>query len=153
MTKGFFAAVALGCGAAAAAADAPAPAAIERCRAAHAGDSAAHIACLENALRNAGAAPGSAVGLDQVKQRERAQQDAPQPVADVRIVSVAYDARGFGTFRTADGQVWRETEAGKRKPRLSDQDQYAARIEHGRVGGYRMYVDGIKWMFKVERLE
>ena len=153
MTKGFLVAVALYLSTAAAAADAPVPAAIERCRAAHAGDSAAHIACLENALRNAGAAPGSAVGLDQVKQRERAQKDAPQPVSEVRIVSVAYDARGFGTFRTADGQVWRETEAGKRKPRLAEGSQYAARIEHGRVGGYRMFVDGIKWMFKVERLE
>jgi hypothetical protein len=146
-------AIALGSSAVAAAADAPAPAAIERCRAAHAGDSAAHIACLENALRNAGAAPGSEVGLDQVKQRERAQEDAPQPVSDVRIVGVDYDSRGFGTFRTADGQVWRETEAGKRKPRLAQGSQYAARIEHGKVGGYRMYVDGIKWMFKVERLE
>lgn len=133
-------------------ADAAAPAAIERCRAAHAGDASAHIACLENALRREQAGPDEQVGIDQVKQRERERGEGPPP-AVVRIVSVSYDARDFGTVRTEDGQVWRETEAGKRRPRLTPGRQYTARIERGRIGGYRMYVDGIRWMYKVERLE
>jgi hypothetical protein len=129
-----------------------APPAIERCRSAHAGDAAAHIACLENALRSRSADVDEQVGLDQVKQRERDRGEGPPP-AKVRIVSIGYDSRGFGTFRMADGQVWRETEANKRRPELAPGGQYDARIEHGRVGGYRMYVDGIRWMYKVQRLE
>lgn len=127
--------------------------AINRCRAAHATDPVAHVACLENALRQGSAQPTAQVGLEQIKTRERIQGDVPKPVSNVEIVSVTYDARGFGTLRTADGQVWRETEAGTRKPRLSPDRTYRARIEHGKVGGYRMYVDGIRWMYKVERLE
>jgi hypothetical protein len=147
MTGAFLLAVAL------AGESAPAAGAIERCRAAHARDPAAHIACLEDALGGADAAPVEQVGLDQVKRRERAGGDTPRPVSNVEIVAVSYDARGFGTFRTADGQVWKETEAGKRKPRLTADRKYTVRIEHGMLGGYRMFVDGIKWMFKVERLE
>lgn len=133
-------------------ADPAATAAIERCRASHAGDAPAHVACLENALRRAGTEPGQQVGIDQVRQRERERGEGPPP-AVVRIVSISYDARGFGTIRTEDGQVWRETETGKRRPQLEPGTQYTARIERGRVGGYRMYVDGIRWMYKVERLE
>lgn len=133
-------------------ADAAGPAAIERCRSAHAGDAAAHVACLENALRRGQAEPDEQVGLDQVKQRKRDRGEGPPP-AVVRIVSISYDARGFGTIRTEDGQVWRETDAGKSRPRLAPGTTYTARIEHGRIGGYRMYVDGIRWMYKVERLE
>lgn len=92
------------------------------------------------------------MGLDQVKQRERARGEGIDPVK-VRIVSVAYDGRQRGVFRTEDGHVWRETESIERRPRLSAAKQYAARIERGKMGGYRMYVDGIRWMFKVERLE
>lgn len=132
--------------------DASAPAAIERCRAAHADDATAHIACLENALRRKSAEPGSEVGLDQVRQRERDRGEGPPP-AVVRIVSVSYDAGGFATIRTETGQVWREIEAVTRRPRLDPGTQYTARIERGRVGGYRMYIDGIRWMYKVERLE
>jgi hypothetical protein len=90
--------------------------------------------------------------MEQVEARERTREDGPKPVA-IQIVSVSYDARERGTFRTADGQIWRETETLDRRPRLSASKQYAARIERGVVGGYRMYVDGIRWMYKVERLE
>lgn len=140
----------------------PLPAeAIERCRATHQADPALHIACLEAALQGQPAAkpaakpaanPAVEIGMDQVQARERASADAPQLVA-VQIVGVSYDARERGTFKTADGQVWRETELLERRPRLSSSKQYTARIERGVVGGYRMYVDGIRWMYKVERLE
>ena len=137
--------------------------AVESCRAIHARDSAAHIACLEDALRQQAATkpadanpaetnPVEEIGLDQVISRERARGDGPKPVA-IHIISVTYDGRERGTFRTADGQVWRETELLDRRPRLSPSKRYTARIERGMVGGYRMYVDGIRWMYKVERLE
>lgn len=131
--------------------------AIERCRAAHQADPGLHIACLEAALQGQApqkpaAKPAVEIGMDQIQARERASADAPRLVA-VEITGVSYDARGRGTFRTADGQVWRETELLERRPRLAASKQYAARIERGAVGGYRLYVDGIRWMYKVERLE
>ena len=136
----------------------PPPAqAIEHCRAAHQADPALHIACLEAALQGqpaakAAAKPAVEIGMDQIQARERASAEAPKLVT-VQIVSVSYDARERGTFKTADGQVWRETELLDRRPRLSTSKQYTARIERGAVGGYRLYVDGIRWMYKVERLE
>lgn len=132
--------------------DAAEPEAIGRCRARHAAEAAAHIACLENALRSRAAQQDAQIGLEQVRQRERDRGDGPPP-AVVRIVSISYDARDLGTFQTEEGQVWRETEAHARRPRLTPGTPYTARIERGRVGGYRMYVDGVRWMYKVERLE
>ncbi|MCM2310615.1 MAG: hypothetical protein NDI84_04350 [Steroidobacteraceae bacterium] len=161
---------------------------IAACRAAHAGDSAAHIVCLEDALRASGAAPAAVAKLDgaspaavapvapvaavpvsgttaaapeprptglgaeQAAARQRAPDAAPEQVA-VRIVSVTYNAGGLGIFRLADGQVWRETVAAPPRHQLDTGREYAARIERGKVGGYRLYIDGVKWMFKVERLQ
>ena len=158
---------------------------IAACRTAHAGDSAAHIACLEDALRASGAASAAAgpaakaaptvaapvaaasvsgtaaaatsphptgLGAEQAKARQRAPDAAPEQVA-VRIVSVKYNAAGLGVFRLSDGQVWRETVATPARHQLDAGREYAARIERGKVGGYRLYIDGVKWMFKVERLQ
>jgi hypothetical protein len=159
---------------------------ISACRAEHAGNDAAHIACLENALRAVGAAPQTVVagpaamapaapaapaaaaavasgaalatpaptglGAEQAKARQRS-YDTPAEQVSVRIVAATYDAAGFGVFRTADGQVWRETVASPERHHLDPKREYDARIERGKVGGYRMYVDGIKWMHKVERLK
>lgn len=168
---------------AASAAAAPDP--VEACRDAHAGDSAAHIACLEQALRKAGvsqaggtqpgkaapaaapaavaaAAPAAAsaatvpqptgLGAEQAKARQRA-PDQPLEQVAVRVVSVGYNTAGLGVFTLADGQVWRETVATPERHRLRAGREYAGRIERGSIGGYRMYVDGVKWMFKVERLK
>lgn len=146
---------------------------IATCRAAHADDPAAHIACLESALRTAGAAPAMApvsavaatseptaaavtppagLGAEQAKARQRT-ADAPPERVDVRIVSVRYTASGLGLFGMADGQVWLETVATPERHHLKPGREYAARIERGKVGGYRMYVEGVKWMHKVERLK
>lgn len=184
----FFATVLLTCVAtAAAAASDP----IDACRDAHAGDSAAHIACLEQALRAAGvsqargatpgvtapaaapaavatavpaAAPAAApavaaavpqptgLGAEQAKARQRV-PDQPMEQVAVRVVSVGYNSSGLGVFTLADGQVWRETVAAPDRHRLRAGREYAGRIERGSIGGYRMYVDGVKWMFKVERLK
>ena len=166
---------------AAAAAAAPDP--IVACRDAHAGDPAAHIACLEQALRAAGvsraggttpatAAPAAAptavpaaaaaaavtapqptgLGAEQAKARQRSLEEPPEQVA-VRIASVGYNSSGLGVFTLADGQVWMETVAAPERHRLRAGREYAARIERGSIGGYRMYIEGVKWMFKVERLK
>jgi hypothetical protein len=168
---------------------------ITACRAAHANDPAAHIACLEDALRAVGAAPATArtpapvssavaapaqvapvaaapvtagaaiatataatapqptgLGAEQAKARQRPSDALPEQV-DVRIVSARYDAAGLGVFTMADGQVWRETVETPARHHLDPGREYAARIERGSIGGYRMYVDGVKWMHKVERLK
>jgi hypothetical protein len=183
-----FATVLLTCVAATAAA---APDPVVACRDAHAGDPAAHIACLEQALRAAGASrtsgttPGRAasvkapaavaaavpaaapaavpaaaatapqptgLGAEQAKARQRAPDQLTEQVA-VRVVSVGYNSSGFGVFTLADGQVWRETVAAPERHRLRAGREYDGRIERGSIGGYRMYLDGVKWMFKVERLK
>ena len=125
---------------------------VSTCRAAHADDAVAHIACLEEALRSQSTAPPAGLGSDQVQSRERARSGVAERVT-VQIVSVAYDAVEKGTFRTSNGQVWRETEVTPKRYRLSTAREYKARIERGAFGGYRMYVDGVKWMLKIERLE
>jgi len=126
---------------------------VSTCREAHSGEPAAHIACLEEALRRAGAAPASAsIGAEQIEARARSRDPERQQQA-VQLVSVSYDARERGVFRTADGQLWREVEVTPERLRLAPGKEYAARIERGTFGGYRMHVDGVRWMMKVERLE
>jgi len=175
---------------------------IEACRAAHAGDSAAHIACLEDALRAradaavpidatpaseppvavavpapppapvpapvpAAAAAGTAataatadapvpapsgLGAEQAKARQR-DPDKPADQAAVTVVGVKYTLSGLGVFSMADGQIWMETVASPDRVRLKPDRQYAGRIERGTIGGYRMYLDDVRWMFKVERLK
>ena len=169
---------------------------VARCRAAHGSVAAAHIACLEDALRavdaspatrqpavapaapvardgvaavTAAAAPGVAsaapattvpgsvgvptgLGAEQAKAHQKP-LDVPPESVEVRIVSTGYNAAGLGVFRMADGQVWRETTPAPARHHLDPQREYAARIERSRLGGYRLYVDGVRWMHKVERLQ
>jgi hypothetical protein len=156
---------------------------VQACRDAHADDPQVHIACLEAALAGqpvpaagpgpadapaAAAAPPSeaaretlpaavaapapepaGLGADQVRSRTRTNVEPMQ----VTIVAVSYNAAGLGTFRMADGQVWRETVASPERRRLKPGREYPARIEVGRVGGFRLFVEGVRWMKTVERLE
>ena len=136
------------------------------CRQAHADDPPAHIACLEAALRGhvhgeapTAEAPAAAadqpegLGSEQVVQTERARSDAPPEQVAVTIVSVTYNSQELGVFRLADGQIWRETEKTPQHQRLAPGRQYEARIERGKLGGYRMYVEGVRRMMKIERLQ
>lgn len=117
------------------------------CRKAHAADPPAHIACLERALR---------VQLQQGEPRgSRAEDMGAQRHArelDVEIVAVKY-ASERGVFEMADGQVWRETEKTPERLRLEPDTRYRAHIERGTLGGYRMHVDGVRRMLKVERVK
>lgn len=164
---------------------------IADCRAQHGGDSRAHIACLEDALRarvpaplatpspavakatpaveatpadSAGAVAAAAaaapvagneptgLGAEQAKARQRP-LDAPPEQVSVRVVASSYNYEGLGTFRMADGQVWRETTPAPQRHKLKPGQEYPGRIETSKIGGYRMYLEGRTWMYKVERLK
>lgn len=109
------------------------------CRAAHAADPPAHIACLERAL-GAHTELGAPPPLERVSEIE------------VEIVAASYP-NGLGIFELADGQVWHETEKTSEPQRLEPGTRYRARIERGTLGGYRMYVDGVRRMLKVKRVK
>jgi hypothetical protein len=143
---------------------------IDACRKAHAEDPAAHVACLEEALRGQAtaapasspkaaspapappAAPEKAIGARDVETRKGAQSAEPA-TAQVEIVQARYGSDERGVFQLADGQRWREVEVSPRQFRLQGDRHYQARIERTKLGGYRLYVDGIRRMLKVERLE
>lgn len=124
-------------GFAAAAAHATDP--VADCRKAHAADPPAHVACLERAL-------GAHEELGAPRPVERVRE------VDVEIVGANYSS-GFGVFELADGQVWRETEKTPEQLKLEPGTHYRARIERGTLGGYRMYVDGVRRMLKVKRVK
>ena len=132
------------------------------CRQAHSNDPQAHIACLETALTALAEAPPSAtpanegssvLGSEQVQQKQRASGEVVDQPQSVRIVSTRYTSQGLGVFIFDNDQIWRETEAMPRHLRLESDQAYAATLERGTVGGYRMQVEGIRRMLKVERLK
>lgn len=134
---------------------------IDSCQKAHADDPSAHIACLEDALRattgvkaspEPAAEQPSSLGSEQVEQTQRASGKIADEPAMVLIDSATYNAQELGVFRLDNGQVWQETEKSPKHQRLESGQQYAARIERGKVGGYRMYVDGVRRMLKVKRV-
>lgn len=132
------------------------------CRTLHAEDPPAHITCLEQALRSQtavlpspedGAVRGAGtLGAEQVRTSRRTADAAPDQM-QVQITSVTYTAEGHGLFLMSDGQQWRETEKAPKGQRLNIDGQYTARIQRGMLGGYRMYVDGMRRMIKVERVK
>jgi hypothetical protein len=127
-------------------------AAIADCRAKYAEHPTEHIACLERELQARGTArqevaPPS-LGAEQLPTK-RSQETVEQ--VTVQIQNVTYGFDGMGLFRMADGQVWKATESTPREQRLETGKSYAARIERGKFGGYRMRVDGTSRMIKVMR--
>lgn len=92
----------------------------------------------------------SGMGAEQVR---AAEDDAADEELVLHIVGTSYNSRGLGTFRTEEGQVWRETTPSPERRRLEPDEQYTARIVRSKFGGYRMHVDGVKWMKTVERIE
>ena len=131
-------------------------AAIADCRAKHAEQPAEHIACLERELQALGgarreaAAPPPGLGDEQVRTK-RPQETVEK--ASVQIENATYGFDGMGLFRMADGQVWKATESTPHEQRLQPGKSYSARIERGKVGGYRMYVDGTPRMIRVTRMQ
>jgi|SRR5690606_6207910 len=142
---------------------------IAACRAAHADDLKSYASCLEAELRAFGAAAGNegaeagaaegeqddasvpdGLGAEQVRS---VRQEGSEDGVSVVIVDTTYDRSGLGTFRMEDGQVWRETTRSPRRHHLDPEERYEARIERGKLSGYRLYVDGVRWMKTVKRLE
>ena len=136
---------------------------VQECRQAHYADPASHIGCLEAALMTALAAtqtspvsanaPSAALGSEQVQQKQRSSGEMVEQSLLVSIRSARYNSQGLGVFKLDNGQVWRETEAMPQHLRLKPDQAYAAELERGKVGGYRMQVEGVRRMLKVERLE
>jgi hypothetical protein len=129
-------------------------AAIAACRANYADHPPDHVACLERELRALSgkreeAAPAS-LGAEQV--RSNRPKDTIEEVT-VQIANASYGFDGMGLFRMADGQVWKSTESTPREQRLEPGRSYEARIERGKLGGYRMYVEGGRRMIKVMRTQ
>ncbi|MFC4311864.1 hypothetical protein ACFPN2_22475 [Steroidobacter flavus] len=127
-------------------------AAIADCRAKFADHPPEHIACLERALNASGGtreetAPPS-IGDEQLKSK-RPQETVDE--ATVEIANVTYGYDGMGLFRMSDGQVWKATESTPREQRLESGRTYSARIARGKMGGYRMYVEGASRMIRVTR--
>ncbi len=92
--------------------------------------------------------------MEQAQARQRATEPAATAEkAPVRIVEVRYNVAGLGVFRMADGQVWQETVATPARLHLHPGKEYDAVIERGALGGYRMHVDGVRWLHKIERLK
>ncbi len=133
------------------------------CRQAHSADPAAHIACLEAALKArseltspapvAASESSSVLGSEQVQQQKRASGEAPDQQVTVRIIAVRYDSAGLGVFKLDNGQIWRETEDIPEHMRLDPGRQYQATLGRGTLGGYRMQVEGLRRMLKVKRLK
>jgi hypothetical protein len=68
----------------------------------------------------------------------------------VDIVSAVYDATGRGRFTTATGTTWRETVPAPADQRLRSGRRYPGTITLGIFGGYRMQLEGVPRILKVE---
>lgn len=127
-------------------------AAIADCRAKHAENPPGHIACLERELRALGAArqegAPSSLGAEQLRTKR-----PQETVEQAEIEDVTYGFDGMGLFRMTGGQVWKATQSTPRELRLDPGKKYSARIERGKLGGYRMYVEGAPRMIKVMRVQ
>jgi hypothetical protein len=77
----------------------------------------------------------------------------PKERITVQISEIVYTRTGRTLFFTEDGQIWRETDSQPVGRRLSTKKQYIAEITQSMFGGYRMDIDGVRRIIKVERLE
>lgn len=128
--------------------------AIADCRARHADNPPEHIACLEGALQARGTARQEAarpsLGAEQLRSNRPEQPIEP---VSVQIENATYGFDGMGVFRMADGQIWKATESTPREQRLEPGKSYSAHIEPGKLGGYRMRVEGTRRMIRVMRVQ
>lgn len=72
------------------------------------------------------------------------------PAVAVEIVAATYDSTGRGRFTTAAGTLWREVVPTPAQQRLKNGRTYRGSITAGIFGGYRMELEGIPRILKVE---
>ncbi|MEQ8178288.1 MAG: hypothetical protein RIC52_02205 [Amphiplicatus sp.] len=153
---------------------------IELCRNASE-TNAAHILCLENAIRAltsgalkeaAAAVPGeesailvdevkvdegvSGLGAEQVKRRQstKASDEAEEPVElAAAVTEFAYTSLGKAIFFLDNGQIWRQKNADKSNVRLSGKRDYTVVVSEGMLSGYRLTVNELKRTILVERIK
>jgi len=129
---------------------------VAACRAQHAEQPPAHIACLERELRARSDAPREeavaqpSLGAEQIRS-SRPEESIERVMVEIENVTYGFD--GFGQFRLTDGQIWKASESTPREQRLESGKRYTARIQRGKMGGYRMYIEGVRRMIKVRRVE
>jgi uncharacterized protein YggE len=75
---------------------------------------------------------------------------ASSSAVTVEIVAAIYDSTGRGRFTTAAGTLWREVVPTPLQQRLKNGRTYRGTITAGVFGGYRMEVEGIPRILKVE---
>jgi hypothetical protein len=129
------------------------PAAAEQNVAAQATEPAIAGTAIERVVATAETAPPPPTGMGAEQVLAGEQSDTPDEELVLHIIGSSYNSRGLGTFRTEEGQVWRETTPSPERRRLKPDRQYTARIVRSNLGGYRMHVDGVRWMKTVERIE
>lgn len=145
---------------------------VNRCRATHADDAQGRIACLEAALialvgnthreatTHAADDPDlpSGLGAEQVIARLpaelKAKSEKQEPeIAQLKIKEIVYDNGRRAIFFMDNGQVWRESSADRPGGRLRTNREYVAEIKRSGFGGYRMNIDGVRRLLKVERVQ
>lgn len=99
-------------------------------------------------LAIAAATPAAATGVAGASDADR----PPQPLA-VEVVAAVYDATGRGRFTTATGTVWREVVPAPADQRLRPGRRYRGTITLGIFSGYRMQLEGVPRILKVEPAE
>jgi hypothetical protein len=79
--------------------------------------------------------------------REPAEESKALPVD---IIAAAYDSTGRGRFTTSTGTIWREIVPTPARQRLREGRRYTGSIALGIFGGYRLELDGVPRILKVE---
>lgn len=80
------------------------------------------------------------------------QDPAPRPL-QVEVVAAVYDSTGRGRFTTASGTVWREVVPAPSDQRLRPGRRYRGTITLGLFSGYRMQLEGVPRILKVEPVD
>lgn len=113
-------------------------------------------------LAIAGARPSSTPARQAAPQDQQAAQQTRQTASPdddssaaltVEVIAATYDASGRGRFTTSTGTSWRETVPTPAEQRLKNGRKYTGTITLGVFGGYRMQLNGVPRILKVEPVE
>ncbi len=109
----------------------------------------------------AGAAtpPATGLGAEQVEarrareaERENGVGRAPEPTLAAQIVDFAYTAGGQLVVVLDNGQAWGQIAGDTSEIDLAENERYTVEIERGAVSGYRLRINELRRIIRVERL-